>query len=65
MERRLLHPAEQQEIKRRVAIYAVQVEEHGYFDWLPRRGSGLSATDEMSTSAEEPAAVGERVLGGT
>ncbi len=41
--RRLRHPAVQEEIERRVAIYADQVEQHGRITWLPRRGSGESA----------------------
>ena len=51
-ERRLLHPAEREEIKQRFAIYAKQVKEQGQITWLPRRGSGLSASAEMNDSAE-------------
>lgn len=45
-DRRHLHPAEQDEIKRRAAIYAKQVAEHGQITWLPHRGSGQSADGE-------------------
>jgi len=52
MDRRLLHPAEQDELKHRIAIYVKQVEEQGQITWLPRRGSGQSVSDEMSVSVE-------------
>jgi hypothetical protein len=43
-DRRLRHPAVQEEIELRVDIYAKQVEKQGHIGkWLPRRGSGKSA----------------------
>ncbi len=38
--RRFRHPAEQEEVERRIAIYARQVEEQGFITWLKRKGTG-------------------------
>lgn len=37
------HPAMQEEIERRVSIYAQQVAQSGRIRWLPHRGEGKSA----------------------
>jgi hypothetical protein len=56
-DRRLRHPAVQEEIELRVDIYAEQVERYGRIGrWLPRRGSGRSVRmgqDKNITLAEE------------
>ena len=43
--RRFRDPEEQAEVDRRVEVYAKEVEQQGRITrWLPRRGSGESAT---------------------
>jgi hypothetical protein len=39
-DRRFFHPATVEEIKRRAAKYAKDMEEQEEFTWLPKRGDG-------------------------
>jgi hypothetical protein len=64
MDRRLLHPATQEEIKDRVAAYAEQVGRRGRMKWFPSLGNGQSArpmrTDQTVDALTDDD--GERVL---
>ena len=56
IDRRLLHPAEQEEIEDRVVAYAKQVAQRRRMKWLPSKGSGESARPMRSDECQ-------RVLG--